>query len=92
VERLRARHRANALRRRDLLLDLGRGGLRHALLGLHRALGRTSGPLAQAPDLARLREDEQRQDGDPQQRREGDDRADLREFCGDREGEQRDAH
>jgi hypothetical protein len=82
VDRLGAGHRAHALRDRRLLHPCGgRGG--DFLLGVGGALGSASGPIAQASDLARLREDQQRQHGDPQQGGEGDDRPDLREFARD---------
>jgi hypothetical protein len=38
---------------------------------------RAAGPLAQALQLARLREDEQRKDRNPEERSEGRDRTDL---------------
>ena len=65
----------------------GRGGLLHArggsggdaLLQFGGALRGAPGPLAQALQLARLREDEQREDRNPHQRDERRDRTDLRE-------------
>jgi hypothetical protein len=44
-----------------------------------RALRGAPGPLAQALELAGLREDQQREDRDAEQRGEGRDRTDLRE-------------
>ena len=43
---------------------------RHARLELGGALGRAAGPFAQALDLARLREVQQRQDAEPEDRRD----------------------
>jgi hypothetical protein len=57
VDRLGSRHRLG-LHAAGLLYARGGGGA-HALLHLGGALGRTTGPLAQAPDLARLGEHEQ---------------------------------
>ena len=58
-------------------------GLR-ALLELDRALGRATGPFAQALDLARLGEVEHRQDPEPEDRREAGVRADLLEETAER--------
>jgi hypothetical protein len=57
----------------------GLGG--DALLGLGGALRSAAGPLAQAAQLARLGEDEQRENGDTEQGGERSDRADLRDFA-----------
>jgi hypothetical protein len=82
MDRLGAGHRADRLGDRCLLHPRGGGG-GDFLLGLGSALGGAPGPIAQASYLARLREDQQRQHGDPQQGGEGDDRPDLREFARD---------
>ena len=60
-----------------------------ALLLFGRPLGGAAGPLAQALDLARLREDEQREDRDAHDRGECGDRAYLGERVGERERERR---
>jgi len=52
-----------------------------ALLKIGRALRCTAGPLAQALDLARLGEDEQRENCDAQQRCESGNRSDLGQFA-----------
>jgi hypothetical protein len=72
-------HLAHRRHGRGCLLHTRRGPGAHALLQFSRTLRRASGPLAQALELARLREDEQRKDRDPAQRGEGRDRTDLRE-------------
>jgi hypothetical protein len=80
VDRLGAGYRADRLGDRRLLHS-GGGRRGDFLLCLGGALGSATGPIAQASDLARLREDQQRQHGDPHQGGEGDDRPDLREFA-----------
>jgi hypothetical protein len=59
------------------LLDASRGLSGDALLMLGGALRRAASPFAQTFQLARLREDEQRQHRDPQQRGKCRDGADL---------------
>jgi hypothetical protein len=81
VEWHRARHWTRRLRRRERLLCSGSSLCAHALLEIGRALRCAAGPLAQTLDLARLREDEQRENCDAQQRCESGDRADLGEFA-----------
>ena len=63
--------------RAGALLHARGGPGSHALLQLGGALRGAARPLAQALELARLREDEQREDRDPGQRRERRDRTDL---------------
>jgi hypothetical protein len=70
-----------------------RGGVgAHALFGFRRALGSTSGPLAQTLDLARLGEHEQREHRDPKQRREGHYRTHLGERVRDRQRQREGVH
>jgi hypothetical protein len=69
------------LRRSERLLCASSSFRADALLEIGCALRRAAGPLAQALDLARLREDEQRENRDAQQRCESGDRADLGEFA-----------
>jgi hypothetical protein len=65
----RARNGAG-LHARRLLLDTRGGGRRYALAQVCVALRRASRPLTQAPNLACLGEDEQREHRDPDQARE----------------------
>jgi hypothetical protein len=64
-----------------------RGGA-DPLLEIGRALGGAAGPLAQALELARLREGQQRQRGDADHGHEGSECADLGDCVREREGEQ----
>ena len=83
---------AGARRRLDDAPGPHRGLGAYPLLQFRGALGGAPGPLAQAPDLARLHEDEQREHRDPQQSREGRQSANVQELVGERERRQQCDH
>jgi len=77
MERLGAWHRPDSLGHRDRLLGAGDGHFADPLLDVGGPLGRATCPVAQAPDLPCLGEDEQREDRDPDHRGATGDQRDL---------------
>jgi hypothetical protein len=75
-----------------LLLHACGRGCGNPLLDVGVALGRAAGPLAQAFELASLREHEQREHGDADDRGKRRDRPDLGEGARERKRERREDH